>query len=91
VTTDALRLRPDLVLVALPPRTERVRASGLVTLDASDRADMLGKVRLVGAAVREVCAGQFVVFGRLAGQPVDVDGHPHLLIREADLDAVVEP
>lgn len=84
-------LRPDLVLVALPPREETRRSSGLIVLAPHpDLAVTTGLVRLVGDAVANVAPGDHVLFGGLVGLPLDIAGWPHLLLREVDLDAVIE-
>lgn len=82
-----MTLRPDLVLVALPPKAER---EGLIALveDYTPPATT-GIVRQVGAAVEDVTPGDVVVFGSNVGQEVEVADWPHLLIRAQDLDAVV--
>lgn len=83
-------LRPDLVLVALPPRERVEQSSGLITLPAeSIMVDRLGVVLQVGAAVREVAPGARVLFNSEAGEELLVNEWPCLLLREQDLDAVL--
>jgi co-chaperonin GroES (HSP10) len=82
-------LRPDLVLVALPPIAERQLASGIIVLHR-DHVPQAGIVQQTGADVTDVAVGDRVVFGRTVGQEVDVEGWPHLLLRETDIDGVLE-
>lgn len=84
-----MTIRPDLVLVALPPREERRTDAGVI-VQPDDRPAQAGIVRQVGAAVGDVAAGDRVLFSTLAGQELEVDGWPHLLLREQDIDAVIE-
>jgi hypothetical protein len=84
-------LRPDLVLVALPPRDRLTTATGLVTLPApSIMVDRRGLVLLTGAAVTEVTLHDHVVFGSDVGEEVRIDDWPCLLLRAQDIDAVIE-
>jgi co-chaperonin GroES (HSP10) len=85
-------LRPDLVLVALPPREERRTSAGIVLLaPPRDAAPTYGLVRQVGARVTDVVVGERVVFSALVGLELDLGGWPHLLVCETDLDAVIGP
>jgi co-chaperonin GroES (HSP10) len=83
-------LRPDLVLVALPPVADKQLASGLILPANSDQVPQAGLVRQVGEKVTDVTPGDRVVFARTVGQEVDIDGWPHLLLRETDIDGVLE-
>jgi co-chaperonin GroES (HSP10) len=83
-------IRPDLVLVALPPREERSTPAGIVVLaPSSEIAPTLGLVRQVGARVCDVKVGQRVIFSALVGLQLELGGWPHLLVRHDDLDAVI--
>lgn len=86
-----LRLRPDLVLVLLPP-AEAIRRLGPVW-GAQKYAGpaQIGVVRQIGDRVVEpLRPGDVVIFSSLVGEEIDYDNWPHLLIRESDLEAVVE-
>jgi chaperonin GroES len=83
-------LRPDLVLVALPPVRDALRPSGIILPANPDQVPQAGFVRQVGEQVVDVKAGDRVVFARTVGQEVDIDGWPHLLLRESDIDGVLE-
>jgi hypothetical protein len=83
-------LRPDLVLVALPPRERTTTAAGVVVLPAPTiMVDRTGIVLMRGAAVRDVAHDDHVLFGSDVGEEVRVGGWPCLLLRETDLDAIL--
>jgi co-chaperonin GroES (HSP10) len=83
-------LRSDLVLVALPPRTEW-RSQFLVFLPKPrEDADRTGIVLQVGDAVTSVKPLDRVIFDSYAVEEVQVDGRPCVLVPETALDAVVE-
>lgn len=84
-----MRIRPDLVLVALPPREERRTDAGVI-VQPDDRPAQAGIVRQVGAAVRDVAVGDRVIFSTLVGLEMEIARWPHLLLREQDIDAVLE-
>jgi co-chaperonin GroES (HSP10) len=85
-----MTIRPDLVLVALPPREETITPAGVVLLaPPMDYAPTIGLVRQVGAHVRDVTVGAKVVFSALVGLELELGGWPHLLVRHDDLDAVI--
>lgn len=85
-----MRPRADLCLVALAPPTAQT-TSGLITAPAFTPAICYGKVRQTGPNVREVAVGHLVLFPPSVGEPVDgLFATPHLLIREAEISAVLE-
>jgi co-chaperonin GroES (HSP10) len=84
-------LRPDLVLVALPPRDRTATAAGIIVLPApSIMVDRCGLVLQVGARVTEVDPGARVLFGSDVGEEVLIEDWPCLLLRAQDVDAVFE-
>jgi co-chaperonin GroES (HSP10) len=84
-------LRPDLVLVALPPRDRETTPQGVIVLPApSIIVDRIGLVLQVGDRVRDLTPGVRVVFGSEVGEEVRVDDWPCLLLRAQDVDAVIE-
>jgi len=86
-----MRLRPDLVLVALPPRERLTTAAGVTVLPAPGLiVDVTGVVVDTGARVDEVQVGDRVLFGADVGEEVRVDDWPCLVLRASDLDAVIE-
>ena len=85
-----LTLRPDLVLVALPPITTTRQVGTLVIVDVVPGPAIAGKVRQIGHRVRDVVVGDIVVFGSEVGEWIEIDRWPHLLLRETDIEAVLE-
>ena len=83
-------LRPDLVLLALPPRVEAFTRAGLVLLPNEDR-DRRGLVLKTGDAVTAVQMFDHVIFDSYAAEEVTVDEWPCVLVPETALEAVVEP
>jgi hypothetical protein len=83
-----LRLMPQMVLVALPPVAPQT--VGARILPASTATPTSGIVQQVADDVEDVAPGDGVVFGTHVGQPLDVDGWPHLLLAVGQIDAVVE-
>lgn len=95
-----MSLRPlhNFVLVK---RLEEVRqtASGILIPDVAAEKSDRGQVIAASAGTRlrdgrlqplEVKFGDTVLFGKLAGQPVKIDGDDLLVMREDDIIAVVE-
>jgi co-chaperonin GroES (HSP10) len=83
-------LRPDLVLVALPPRVERRRGRIVLLPSPREDADRMGLVLQVGDTVTSVQPRDRVLFDSYAVEEVQVDGWPCVLVPETALDAVVE-
>jgi len=86
-----MTLRPDLVLVALPPRGERVTRAGVVLLPRpSEVHDRYGLVLLTGEAVTSVRLHDRVIFDGFAAEEVTVEDWPCVIVPETALDAVME-
>lgn len=85
-----LRLRADLVLVALPPRDWRPQGSVFAPPLPGVFVDRAGVVVDVGAAVTSVRLRDRVIFDPYAAEDFDVGGWPCVLVPESALDAVVE-
>lgn len=80
-------LRPDLVLVALPPRDR----TGLIYVPRDhDTRDRLGLVLMVGDGVASVQRHDRVVFDSHDAEEVRVNDWPCMLVTELAIDAVVE-
>ena len=95
-----MRIRPlhDRVLVKRL-ESEHNTASGIVIPDSAAEKPAQGEVIVVGAEERlqdgklrplEVKAGDKVLFGKHAGQTVKIGGEELLVVREADILAVVQ-
>lgn len=86
-----LRLRNDVVLVLLPPVTgPPTTDSGLILAHGLTPATTYGRVRQIGPKVHDVQPGDMVAFPASAGEPVQIDGYEHLLIREHAISATIQ-
>lgn len=94
-----MKLKPlaDRVLVE-PIEEEETRASGIILVDTAKDKPTRGKVLAVGDGIQyeggkillTVKAGDTVVYSRYGGTEVTHDGKECLMMREADILAVVE-
>jgi chaperonin GroES len=95
-----MRIRPlhDHVLIKRL-ESEHNTASGIVIPDSASEKPAQGEVIAVGAGERlqdgklrplEVKAGDKVLFGKHAGQTVKIGGEELLVMREADILAVMQ-
>lgn len=87
-----LPLRPlaDRVLIKPAPRADRTE-SGLY-LSEDRKPDMQGTVVAIGTELKwpDLHVGDAVVFSWASGQDVVIDGDPYLIMREADVLAVLQ-
>jgi len=96
-----LNFRPLRVhLIVEPAAVEQVTAWGVVVPEIAQAKSVRGKVLAVGPGqvsaqgVRlpmEVTEGDWVLFAKYAGTELDVDGDGALILREADVLAIIEP
>lgn len=85
-----MRVRGDLVLVALVPAPE-ANASGLVLAPALPPVMTSGRVLRAGPSCRDVQRGDLVAFPPSAGvHDYTIGTHPCVFIREIDICAVIE-
>jgi len=81
----------DRVLVAPPDDSERRTRAGIVipaTARSVDRKGIWGETIGVGPHVRQVSAGDEVLYLPEDAIEVDVQGDPYLIVRERDIHAV---
>ncbi|MEX2550024.1 MAG: co-chaperone GroES [Nitriliruptoraceae bacterium] len=81
----------DRVLVAPPGDAERRTRAGIVipaTARSVDRKGIWGETIGVGPHVRQVSAGDEVLYLPEDAIEVDVQGDPYLIVRERDIHAV---
>ena len=90
----ALTIKPiaDRVVVESAPAEEKT-ASGLYIPDTAKEKPQRGKVVAVGNGKPEepmtVKVGDVVLYGKYAGTEVSVEGNDYLIMREADIFAIV--
>lgn len=85
-----LRLRNDVLLVLLPPDADAVTPSGLILTPAFTPPVTHGIVRDVGPKVQDVRPGDHVAFPPTEGDPITVDGHRHLFLRESAITGILQ-
>ena len=89
-----LNIKPlaDRVLVEVAPAEEKT-ASGLIIPDTAKEKPQKGKVVAVGNGKKDepltVKVGDQILYGKYAGTEVTVNGKEYLIMREADIFAIV--
>ena len=90
----ALKVKPlaDRVLIEAAPAEEKT-ASGIIIPDSAKEKPQKGKVVAVGAGKKDepmtVKKGDQVLYGKYSGTELTVDGKDYLIMREADIFAIV--
>lgn len=86
-----MKLLKDTILVLLPPQDAQDRTlSGLHLAHALPPPATHGRVRMVGPVVREIKPGDMVAFSPDDGEPLPLQGHPHLVIRESAIIGTID-
>jgi len=89
-----LKITPlaDRVLVEAAAAEEKT-ASGIIIPDTAKEKPQKGKVVAVGAGKKDepmtVAVGDEVLYGKYAGTEITVEGKEYLMMREADIFAIV--
>ena len=82
----------DRVLI-LPNPAEEKTAGGLIIPDTAKEKPLAGKVVAAGPGTSEikmeVKVGDEVLYGKYAGTEIHVDGEDYLIIKQADILAVI--
>jgi chaperonin GroES len=90
----AIKITPlaDRVIIEASPAEERT-AGGIIIPDTAKEKPQRGKVVAVGNGKPDepmtVKAGDTVLYGKYAGTEVAVEGKDYLIMREADIFAIV--
>ena len=83
----------DRVLI-LPNPAEEKTAGGLFIPDTAKEKPLTGKVVAVGPGTAEVkmevAVGDTVIYGKYSGSEVNYDGESYLVMKQADIIAVIE-
>ncbi|MFM2049048.1 MAG: hypothetical protein RI955_1596 [Bacteroidota bacterium] len=93
-TMAKLKVTPiaDRVLVK-PAAAEEKTASGIIIPDTAKEKPMRGEVVAVGIGKKDepmtVKAGDTVLYGKYAGTEITIEGTEYLIMREADIFAVI--
>lgn len=89
-----LKIRPlaDRVIVEVAP-AESKTASGIIIPDTAKEKPQRGKVVAVGNGKKDepmtVKVGDTVLYGKYSGTEVSIDGKDYLIMKEADIYAIV--
>jgi chaperonin GroES len=82
----------DRVLVE-PAKAEEKTASGIIIPDTAKEKPQKGSIVAVGSGKKDepltVKVGDTVLYGKYAGTEITVDGKEYLIMREADIFAVL--
>lgn len=82
----------DRVLIE-PAAAEEVTMSGIIIPDSAKEKPLKGKVLAVGHGTKDeemvLKEGDTVLYGKYAGQEIEVDGVKYLMMRQSDVLAIV--
>ena len=83
----------DRVLIE-PTPAEEVTMSGIIIPDSAKEKPLKGKVLATGNGTKDeemvVKEGDNVLYGKYAGTEIELDGAKYLIMRQADILAVIE-
>ena len=83
----------DRVLIE-PTPAEEVTMSGIIIPDSAKEKPLKGKVLATGNGTKDeemvVKEGDNVLYGKSAGTEIELDGAKYLIMRQADILAVIE-
>ena len=82
----------DRVLIQPNPAEEKT-AGGLIIPDTAKEKPLAGKVIAVGPGTKEVTmevkVGDQVLYGKYAGQGIQIDGTDYLIMKQNDILAII--
>lgn len=82
----------DRVLIE-PAAAEEVTMSGIIIPDSAKEKPLKGKVLAVGHGTKDeemaLKEGDIVLYGKYAGQEIEVEGVKYLMMRQSDVLAIV--
>ena len=80
-------------VVILPNPAEEKTAGGLFIPDTAKEKPLMGTVKAVGPGTAEVKMevkeGDVVMYGKYAGTEIHIDGTDYLIMKQADIMAVI--
>ena len=80
-------------VVILPNPAEEKTAGGLFIPDTAKEKPLMGTVKAVGPGTAEVKMevkeGDVVMYGKYAGTEIHIDGNDYLIMKQADIMAVI--
>lgn len=90
-----MKIKPlaDRVLI-LPTKAEEVTMSGIIIPDSAKEKPLRGKVVAAGKGTKDeemiLKENDIVLYGKYAGQEIEIDGEKYLIMRQSDVLAVIE-
>ncbi len=86
-----MKLKPlqDRLILSYSEEVEKT-AGGIYIPDSAKEKPQQGKVEAVGKEVKEIKAGDVVLFPKFSGDKITVDGEEQLVIKEEDILAIVK-
>jgi chaperonin GroES len=87
-----MKIRPlkDRVVVKYAEDSLEKTAGGIYVPDVAKEKPQRGTVEAVGAEVKEVKAGNKVLFDQYSGSKVKIDDTEYLIIKEEELLGIIE-
>lgn len=87
-----MKIRPlkDRVVVTYSEESMEKTAGGLYVPDVAKEKPQKGSVYAVGAEVKEVKAGNTVLFDKYSGSKLKIDNVEYLIIKEEDILGIIE-
>lgn len=89
-TKSSVKFKPlkERVFVSYSEELDKT-AGGLYIPDAAKEKPQKGKVEAIGSEVKNVAAGDVVLFDKYSGSKISLDGEDYLIIKEEDILGVL--
>ncbi len=87
-----MKIRPlkDRVVIRYSEEQEEKTSGGIYVPDVAKEKPQKGTVEAVGAEVKEVKAGNQVLFDKYSGSKIKIDNIEYLIVKEEDLLGIIE-
>lgn len=87
-----MKIRPlkDKVVIRYSEEQEEKTAGGIYVPDVAKEKPQKGTVEAVGSEVKEVKAGNQVLFDKYSGSKIKIDNVEYLIVKEEDLLGIIE-
>ena len=87
-----MKIRPlkDRVVIRYSEEQEEKTAGGIYVPDVAKEKPQKGTVEAVGLEVKEVKAGNQVLFDKYSGSKIKIDNIEYLIVKEEDLLGIIE-
>ncbi|MGD0282659.1 MAG: co-chaperone GroES [Dissulfurispiraceae bacterium] len=87
-----MKIRPlkDKVVIRYSEEQEEKTAGGIYVPDVAKEKPQKGTVDAVGSEVKEVKAGNQVLFDKYSGSKIKIDNVEYLIVKEEDLLGIIE-